>query len=765
MSNTLFSTNEEEISTPQQKPNFLSFFRTFRRKAWLIASVTALVTTAYVYIENKNNPPLEYAGSFQLLVEPLTFEAKLSEPSTLTEPRGIPNERMLAADYPTLLRILKSNDVLLDIVEKVQTQYPSFSIARLSKNLVVERIGESRVDFSKIVGVGFTDSDPQLVQLVLEETAQKYLNYALETRIQEITAGLNFIDQQLPQLNKEVAKNRNRLQNLQQEYQMVQADSKGESLLDTARNIQKQQMETQQNIEELTRVKNDLQSKLNLTVDEAIAISALRDNPSYKSLVQSFKEKEKELAVLSTRFNSRSPQIIALQEEKQQLSNLLNAEIRQTSVQQGLSGSSSRILLANNQDSILLSLVDQLVEVDNKLKALQARKQALTTNANIYEEQIQEFPLVSRQYKELQQELAIANVTREQLLIKKNKLQIQASQTQTPWQIVTQPKIITDSAGNPVPLPSDSQAKVILKGLMAGLILGMGIAILMEKNSDNLYCIDDLEDNTRSFPILAKIPFNPNLRPVRNQKLATNSWKNFPVASFEKIKPLDEHTYDFLNAFDKLYANISLRYRYKTIRSIAICSPTKGDGRSTIALHLAKQIAARGKKVLLVDANSFDYQLPDKLISAHKAEENLFTLIVSQKALENSVERENLMNEFKTNYDYVIYDTPPLLNSVTASFLSINTDGVLLITAINQTNKSLLKKSLEQVEDFKLPLLGIVANHTKSEKQKGKSDREWEDINQTQLFDSISNVNTLDAETSYPQKNSNISQTNKNSKI
>ena len=245
MSNTLFSKDEEEIYTPQQKPSFLSFIRTFKRKVWLITSITALVTAGYVYLESRNNSSLEYVGNFQLLVEPLTFEAKLSEPTTLTNARGVPNERLLATDYPTLIRILTSSEILSDIAERVATQYPGFSVNHLSKNLIVKRAGENRVDFSKIIGVAYSESNPQLVKLVLEETAQKYLDYALESRIKEVTTGLSFINQQLPQLNQKVAQNRNKLQNLQQEYQLVQADAKGESLLDTARNIQLQQMETQ----------------------------------------------------------------------------------------------------------------------------------------------------------------------------------------------------------------------------------------------------------------------------------------------------------------------------------------------------------------------------------------------------------------------------------------------------------------------------------------------------------------------------------------
>lgn len=714
MSDIVAIKEESTDTASQQGINFLPLLRMARRKALLIAAIASLVTSVYIYKDSKKNPPLRYTGGFQLLVEPLTLEAKSSEPNTLINSQGIPNDRLAAIDYPTMLRILKSPDILSQITERVRQEYKNFTADRLAKNLVVERIADSRnlQDASKILAISYTEIEPQLVQLVLETTAQKYLEYSLNSRKQGIDKGIQFIERQLPKLNREVTQDLDEIQKLQEQYQLVQADAKGESLIGTLRELESQQRETQKEIEEQNRVIESLGSKLGINTDEAITIAALRENPNYQKLIGQFKDKETELALASAKFKSNAPNVANLLEEKQKILELLNLETNKILVDREVSDRVNKFLVLNNENSILLTLLEQLVEAANELEKLQASDQALTKNIASYQQQAENFPQVSRKYKQLQQELNIANRTREQLLVQKDKLKIQGSQTETPWTVVSQPQVMQDYAGKPKPLPTDADNGA-LKGLIGGLFLGLATAFLIEKIRDVFYSTNDITDTIKSSVILAEIPSEQKNKILKNSSIFKKSKIDNRSSHLDSIGG-DHTNIEFKNAFDELYANVYFRYREDSVKSIAVCSPSEGDGKSTVAMNLAKAIAADGKKVLLVDANSFDYQLPSLLASANQIEDNLFTIVASQKMLKNSVHREKLMNEFRNNYDYVIYDTPSLLNSTTARFLSVNTDGVLLIAAIEKTKKSLFTKAYEQIESFKIPLLGIVTNHAGS---------------------------------------------------
>ncbi|MEO1464923.1 MAG: CpsD/CapB family tyrosine-protein kinase [Cyanobacteria bacterium J06633_1] len=285
--------------------------------------------------------------------------------------------------------------------------------------------------------------------------------------------------------------------------------------------------------------------------------------------------------------------------------------------------------------------------------------------------------------------------------MQQDKLQIQASQTETPWSIVSEPSIPQDRQGNPLPLPVRSQNKS-LQGLMAGLLLGVGTAVLWEKIRDVFYSTDEVIAATSPSTVLAEIPYNASFQ----RRYIRQSWLKFlPPAKVQEHQ--DE---DFLAAFDRLYSNIYFRFRDASINSIAVCSANSGDGKSTVATGLARAISAQGHRVMLVGANSFSYQLPENTTTVSQIQNNLYISIVSQAAMNSSIQRERLMKQFAADYEYVIYDTPAMLDSVTANFLSVNTDGVLLVTALKQTKKEDFNKALQQIEGFKLPLLGIVTN-------------------------------------------------------
>ena len=734
---------EDESDNLQQRGlNFSPFLRTVKRKALLIGVVTALATGFYVYRNYKQNSALYYAGSFQLLTEPITLEAKSSDPNTLVNPNEILNARISAVDYstidyPTMLQILRSPDILYKIVERVKTKYPEFSISQLSQNLQVERINNSdnRLDASKILAISYIDGDPKLVQLVLEATAQEYLDYSLNSRKQGIDKGIQFIERQMPQLNQKVSQNLDEIQQLQERYQIVQADKKGESLQENVREAESEQRETQKEIEEQTQIVKNLESQLKISTEEALTIAALRENPNFQSLFERYKEKESELAIAEVKFRVNSPQVINLREEKQKIRNLLDAETREVLIDKKLSQRANRLLILEARDSILSDLLSQLVEATNELDVLQARQRVIAKNLSQFQEEAQAFPEISRKYQYLQQELEIANRTKEQLSIQKDRLQIQASQTETPWEVVSQPQVMQDSNGNPQPLPTDFPSSV-LKGLLGGLFLGITTAILIEKIRGLFYSFEDVTDIAES-SILGEIPFRKGLSSEGIWNCSMQRLLNGEKLNGEKIDvdkpPAHQNTikknYDeieFVSAFEQLYASIYLRYRDKSIKSIAVSSPSFQDGKSTVALYLAKAIAADNKQVLLVDTNLFSYQLADNSNMIFEMEPNLHVFVPSPDTISNSSLRAKLMSDFGNEYEHVIYDMPSILDSPTAGFVSINTDGILLVTAIEKTKKSTFAKTLEHIEALNLPLLGIVVNHVGGEQlqiEKSSSDR------------------------------------------
>lgn len=725
------SVEKEEVSaSPQKGLNFRPILRTIQRKALLILGITGVVGGGTFYWANTTINPV-YEGSFRILVEPVTSEARIVEPSALARSQGqTAGGQISNLDYATQLEVLKSPEMLSKIHEKVKKKYP-ISYFALDKGLVVQRLVDKKSpEPTKILEVRYGAEDPKQVQFVLGVVADEFLKYSLTERTSRINQGSRFIDEQLQkELNPRVNDLRSRLQTLQQQYKLSDPKTQADQLLAQLREITNQQAQTQRDLQEQKSLYISLQKQLELTPEEAVAASALSEDPNYRVLQAKIQEIDNQIAIESGRFLSDSPTIQSLQDKRRNLIALQESE-SQRILGQNLAGTTN-----NNpqvqafQNSVRVGLIQKLVEADNQIKMLDIRNQALSRTRNSIERQTQEFPRVARQYTDIQGQLEIANRTREQLLTQREALRVEAAQKQYPWELVAKPGIATDPKGNPI--PSASQAKNMkIMGLAGGLLLGVAVALLIEKIRDIFYSSKEMKDDI-PLPLLGVIP----LYKRANQLLNSNAF----VESLEETESSNKSAAPFLEAFDSLYANIRFLFSDPPIRSLTVCSAKSGDGKTTVALHLAQTAAAMGQRVLLVDANFRHPQLhsrldlpnqkglsdllakklaPDELIQRSPLADNLFVL-TSGQPLPNSTKllasahMQYLMEEFQATFDLVIYDTSHLVSFMDANFLAAHTDGILMVVGVRKTSRSVVMQVLNQLNTFRLPTLGVVANHVR----------------------------------------------------
>jgi Mrp family chromosome partitioning ATPase len=74
---------------------------------------------------------------------------------------------------------------------------------------------------------------------------------------------------------------------------------------------------------------------------------------------------------------------------------------------------------------------------------------------------------------------------------------------------------------------------------------------------------------------------------------------------------------------------------------------------------------------------------------------------------------QHLMEQFQAAFDLVIYDTPHLLGLADTNFLAAQSDGILMVVGVGKTNRSVVMQVLNGLNEFRLPILGVVANHVK----------------------------------------------------
>ncbi|MDR9895063.1 polysaccharide biosynthesis tyrosine autokinase [Aetokthonos hydrillicola Thurmond2011] len=725
-----------------------------RRKIAVIVSVTVIVTTAAAAWTSTRTP--EYEGKFQLLVEPL----KSSENELLVllsrtlqqNVNEITKQNKTDLDYQALVEVLKSPKVVAPVVSKLQSQYPDIKYDQLVGNDVdgkaVSRIGTLNInrikqgkELSRVIEVRYRESNPDKIQTVLSEISQAYRHYSLEQQQTNLSQGIKFVDQQVPKVRQRVSSLQRDLQALQQRYGVFNPELQGDQLLKRQDENVAQIRETEKKLAESKSLYASLQGQLGMQQNEAIAASALSESPQYQQILTRIRDIEAKIATESARFREDSPIIQSLREQRNQLLPLLNQEAR-NAVGNSISNARNLPQVGTYQNTVRVELIQQLANTANQIRLLETSLQANYRAQQQLNQQVKEYPVVSRQYSNMQRDLRVATDTLTQMLGKKEALRLDAAQQEIPWELIMPPTIPRDKTGKLIAVSPNHPRDIIL-GAVAGLLLGILTAFFIENAESVLHDFDEVKRATK-LSVLGNIPFEKDLKKeLKKLQLADVSYQTRKKGTGEDVKRTvksrQEEASTFKLAFYSLYNKIqSLGYEIP-IRSMAISSAGSSVGKTTVAANIAQIAAETGKRVLLIDANLRNPQLHHNLgivnakglsevlsdgldlndvIAQSPNDENLFVVTAGQvpqnpTKLFSSQRMQRFVEKSQEEFDLVIYDTSKLMGSLDTHILAQRLDAIVLVVGLGKTDRNAFHQALDELKTSRLPVLGIVTNHPK----------------------------------------------------
>jgi polysaccharide biosynthesis transport protein len=251
----------------------------------------------------------------------------------------------------------------------------------------------------------------------------------------------------------------------------------------------------------------------------------------------------------------------------------------------------------------------------------------------------------------------------------------------------------------------------IALGVFVGLVLGFGLAFFIEYLDTSVKTIDDVE---RAFqaPVLGVIPQN--------------------VTNLLDEGPESPHA----EAYRVLRTNLLFSRKDETWNSITIVSAGAGEGKSTTLFNLAIIFAQNGARVLLVDSDlrrpslhkrlkvSNSIGLTSYLLKQNKLEEVIQTtglptldflpsgkLPSSAMGVLNSVAMKELITDLKRRYDFVFFDSPPIMGISDASILASEVDMTMQVIQYRRYPQPMTIRAKQMVEKVGGNLMGIVLNN------------------------------------------------------
>jgi polysaccharide biosynthesis transport protein len=295
-----------------------------------------------------------------------------------------------------------------------------------------------------------------------------------------------------------------------------------------------------------------------------------------------------------------------------------------------------------------------------------------------------------------------------------------------------------DHAQMPAGRFNETMKKNLQNALPLGILLGLATIFFLEYMDRSVKSPEELERVT-GFASLGVIPaassFDDRAARYGEDKAAA---KLRAVDDDARGIDLLPHT-DSRSAISEAYRAFRTSLLLASANSpkvMVVTSSFAREGKTTTSINLAVVLAQMGKPVLLIDAdlrrprlhrvfrgaknvglvNYLAANAPLEQIVQPTEVPNLFTILAgpippNPSELLGSDRMKLLIQEIRSRYAFVIFDSPPVLAVADAIVLSAGADGVILCVHGGRTPRELVARSAERLRQSKIPVLGAILNN------------------------------------------------------
>jgi capsular exopolysaccharide synthesis family protein len=251
-----------------------------------------------------------------------------------------------------------------------------------------------------------------------------------------------------------------------------------------------------------------------------------------------------------------------------------------------------------------------------------------------------------------------------------------------------------------------------------GLLCGVAVLWLLAKLDDRLESPEQIEEALEE-PIMGQLP-EVDKRHYKDGYLVLNRMKS--------------HTM-FAESLRGVRSTLLLSPEGSSKRFIAVTSAVPGDGKTTFTTNFAITLANSGNRTLLIDAdlrrgNIHGYfeqplegglaeVLTGKLTGREAVREtqipNLFFMRAGERPTNPSElligpNTKELIRELRSEFDYVIFDCPPLTAIDDTFSIAAYLDGIFFVVRAGKTSIRFAKMAVQTIRQRGAPILGLIVN-------------------------------------------------------
>jgi capsular exopolysaccharide synthesis family protein len=728
------------LEEQEQQVTLTDYIRILRRGRWIIFLSLIVVMATTIYYTFTTQPVYE-ASALIMLKEEGGVKQEIFEVSSFMKRETMINNHV---------EILRSRTLAEEVIYNLQASVYADSLwilgnrkreeriqwkAWLEKALKLKEQEEKTPQFDDLVKsfregaisvVPKRDTDmielkvqaysPFEASLIANTWMKAYVHMDIRESRAEVADIRQFLEDKQREMEQKLTGSETALKNYKQKEGVAELNAETEQVIKMSADFETMYQEAVTDLEANNRRLTLLKSKLNES--QKAALNSSLSSPVIQELQKQQAKLIADIASYEQQLKSTdyySQDDPTLKKYKQRLEGL-QEKIREEMNKMVSDGAS-----AMNPLDVSKNLLTSVLEIEAENSSLKARTQELKKIVSRYNRELNSVPEKHLRLAQLQREMEVNNNIYLMLREKYEENRIaEVGQLGSVREI--------DQAKPPKePIKPKKKMNLIL-GFIVGLGLGVGITFLREYLDTSVKTIEDLEQ--MNFGVLGSIPF------ISSQSVVKNNGKvgeitlieSRLITHFAPKSPVSE-------AYRSLRTNIQFAKADKKVKTALVTSSVPGEGKSTTVANLAITFAQMGAKTLLIDADlrrpvlhgifgcSRNEGLTNVLVGRSTLEEAIhetriegLSLLVSgtlppnPSELLNSKVMVKLIDKVSSIYDFVLFDTPPVIAVTDAAVLSTNVDGVVLIVKSGETSREVIERSRMLLEKVNANLLGVLVN-------------------------------------------------------
>ena len=542
---------------------------------------------------------------------------------------------------------------------------------------------------TRVIEIRFQNTNPKLASDTVNAIVDAYLQRNFDVKYQGAVQVSQWLSKQMEELKSNAAQAEQRLAQFQKQNNILGTDENNNIVIDRLRHLNSQLADA-----EGDRIIKEARYRLASSGNPEL-VAAVVPSTTLQALRMQEADLKSQYAQLDAKFGSGFPRVQELQAQLKRLDQTIADEVN--NVGQRLH---DEFLAAQNSESLLRQQFES------------QRQEAFNLNASAV------------QFATLKHEVESSQELSDTLELKLKEAGLMAGLASADISIVSRGMI-------PARPAFPKKSLMLPLGFLVSIFAGLVFVFALESFDDSMRTSEDVE-LVSSIPALATIPL------ITRRVLRNSVRKHQAGLGGLGTMAVQRPTSLLAESYRVLCNSLLLTAADNHPQVLVVTSSFPGEGKSVSSCNLAITLAQRGSRVLLVDTDLRRSNLLHQLGVESSTAPGLSSILTGKSASEPpmkpfpqlpkldviaagpqtpwpaelllSKKMGELLEKWRTEYDHIVLDTPPLLFFADTMPLASQADGVLLVVFAGRSRRKDMVRTLDLLSRSKAHVLGVILN-------------------------------------------------------